>query len=80
MTAASMGPEVHSKHVCVVLITLTTRVKGGIICSETCTQEVQSFHHVTNHTGPSVDAQYESLPWWQSPACHRFRSISTRNA
>ena len=51
--AAGMGPEAHCKHVCVVLITLT-RVKGGIICLETCTQELQTFHHVTYHTGSPV--------------------------
>ena len=42
-SAAGMGPGAHCKHVCVVLITLTTRVKGGIICLETCPQKLQTL-------------------------------------
>ncbi|KAK2139687.1 hypothetical protein LSH36_1655g00009, partial [Paralvinella palmiformis] len=41
---AGMGPEAHCKHVCVVLYVLA-KATTGIICSETCTQRLQTFHH-----------------------------------
>ena len=58
--AAGMGPEAHCKHVCVVLLALT-RAKGGILCSETCTQRLQTFHHVSKHTGSPVKMQNMNL-------------------
>ncbi|KAK2139058.1 hypothetical protein LSH36_2084g00000 [Paralvinella palmiformis] len=41
---ARMGPEAHCKHVCVVLYVLA-KAADGIICSETCTHRLQTFHH-----------------------------------
>ena len=46
---AGTGPEAHCKHVCVILHALTTAAQG-IVCSETCIQNLQTFHHVKTHT------------------------------
>jgi len=52
---AGMVPEAHCKHVCVVLYVLA-KTADGIICSETCTQRLQTFHH-----GSSVNIEHFKL-------------------
>lgn len=48
--ASGMGPSATCKHVQVTLLGLTKQ-KEGILTHQTCTQQLQTFHKVKQHTG-----------------------------
>ena len=58
---AGVGPETHCKHVCVILYALTTDAEGTI-CSETCTQKLQTFYHVKTHWLSCEDGTFKVAP------------------
>jgi len=51
--AAGCGPEAHCKHVALILYALTNTCHG-IKTKETCTQVLQTFHHVKHYNGSPV--------------------------
>ena len=57
---AGMGPEAHCKHLCVIFYALS-KAAEGIVCSETCSQKLQTFHHVKNDTGSHVKMEQLKL-------------------
>ncbi|KAK2140003.1 hypothetical protein LSH36_1518g00005 [Paralvinella palmiformis] len=57
---AGMGPEANCKHVYVVLYALA-KAADGIICFETCTQRLHTFHHVKKHTDSPVKMEHFML-------------------
>jgi len=63
---AGMGPHAHCKHVAAVLYGLVKFSESGeFTTTQSCTQQLQTFHHTKKHTGSPVKAQNLKLP-----ACH----------
>lgn len=59
---AGMAPSAHCKHVCCLLLGLITFTSGGdLLIKETCTQQLQTFHHCKRFKGSPIKAQNLSL-------------------
>ncbi|XP_061176026.1 uncharacterized protein LOC133184977 [Saccostrea echinata] len=55
--AVGMGPTAACKHVCVVLFSFQMFCKSGdIVTEETCTQNLQTFHHTKVYKGSPIKA------------------------
>ena len=70
-----MGPGAHCKHVQVVLYALYNK-DAGIKTRETCTQQLQSFHHVKPYTGSPKKTS--SLVLGQSGPKHSLPAFDPR--
>lgn len=57
---AGMGPNAHCKHVMLTLLAVT-KTKEGIITKDTCTQQLQTFHHAKKYSGSPVKTESLSL-------------------
>lgn len=55
---AGMGPHAHCKHVAAVLYGLVKFSESGdFVTAQSCTQQLQTFHHTKKHTGSPVKAK-----------------------
>ena len=56
--AAGMGPSAHCKHVCTVLHAATVFGRSrNVIVEQTCTEKLQTFHHVKKYKGSPLKSQ-----------------------
>ncbi|XP_069133482.1 uncharacterized protein [Argopecten irradians] len=56
--AAGMGPNAHCKHVCTVLYAVSEfSCKKHVIVELTCTEKLQTFHHVKRYKGSPLKAR-----------------------